>query len=82
MQVSLYVLSCFQHREGIYWCPAPLRNEEERNYKVRDAANVQAAPQPPIEDYISDSSVGSDDGAPATRRMPPKVATSAPRHTR
>jgi hypothetical protein len=54
-------MSSFQHREGIYWCPAPLRNEEERNYMVCDAADVQATPQPPVEEYISDSSVGNDD---------------------
>jgi hypothetical protein len=43
-----------------------LRNEEERNYKVYDAVDVQAAPQPPIEENISDSSVWSDDKASAT----------------
>jgi hypothetical protein len=46
-----------QHREGIYLCPAPLHNEEERSYKVRVVADVQAAPQPPSEEYISNSSV-------------------------
>jgi hypothetical protein len=44
--------------------------------------DVQTAPQPPIEDYVSDSLVGSDDDTPATRRVLPKVATSAPRCTR
>jgi hypothetical protein len=39
-QVSLSILSCCQHHEGIYWCPAPLRNEEERNYKVCAAPDV------------------------------------------
>jgi hypothetical protein len=70
-------LSCFQHREGIYWH----RNEEERSYKVRAATDVLAAPQPPIEEYISDSSVGSNEDAPATRRTPPKFAVSASRCT-
>jgi hypothetical protein len=79
-QVSLFVMSCFQYREGIYLCPAPLRNEEQRSYKVRDAAYVHVAPRPPIEEYISNSSVGSDDEAPAARRTPSKVA--APRRTR
>jgi hypothetical protein len=55
-----------------------LCNEEERNYKVRDAADMQAPPQMPIEEYISDSSMGSDDDAPTTRRAPPMVATFAP----
>jgi hypothetical protein len=59
-----------------------LRNEKERSYKVRDAADVQAALKLPIKEYISDSSMGSDDEAPAPRRAPPKVATSAPRRTR
>jgi hypothetical protein len=37
-------------------------------------------PPPPVEEYISDSTVGSDSEAPATsRRGPSKVA--APRHT-
>jgi hypothetical protein len=69
-------MSCFfQHREGIYWCPAPLRNEEQRSYKVRDAADVQEAPPPPIDEYLSDSTVGSDDEAPAaSRRAPSKVS--------
>jgi hypothetical protein len=59
-----------------------MHNEEELIYKVRDVADVKAAPQPPIEEYISESLVGSDDDAPATRRVPPKVATFASRHTR
>jgi hypothetical protein len=70
-----------QHREGIYWFLAPLRDEDQRNYKVRDAADVQAAPAPPVDEYVSDSMVGSNDEAPATsRRAPSKVAT--PRRTR
>jgi hypothetical protein len=43
---------------------------------------MRAALQQHIEEYISDSLVGSDDGAPTTKRVPPKVATSVPRHTR
>jgi hypothetical protein len=67
----------FQHREGIYWCPAPLRDEDQRNYKVSDVADVQAAPVPPIDDYVSDSMVGRDNEVPATsRRVPSKVAAS------
>jgi hypothetical protein len=54
-----------QHREGIYWCPALLRNEVQRNYKIRDVANVQAAPPLPVDEYIPDSTVGSDNEAPA-----------------
>jgi hypothetical protein len=70
-----------QHREGIYWCSAPLRDDDQRSYKVRDAADVQAAPAPPIDEYVSDPTVGSDDEAPATsRRAPSKVA--APRRMR
>jgi hypothetical protein len=30
----------FQHREGIYWCLAPLRDKDQRGYKVRDVADV------------------------------------------
>jgi hypothetical protein len=71
----------FQHREGIYWCPAPLCDEDQRSYKVRDVAKVQAAPAPPIDEYVSNSTVGSNNEAPAmSRRAPPKVA--APRHMR
>jgi hypothetical protein len=70
-----------QHREGIYWCPAPLRDDDRRSYKVRDAADMQAAPAPPIDKYISDLTVGSDDEAPTmSRRAPSMVAT--PRRTR
>jgi hypothetical protein len=68
-------VSCVQHREGIYWCPAPLRNEEQHIYKVRGTADVQAAPPPPIDEYLSDSMVGSDNEAPTARRVPSKVAT-------
>jgi hypothetical protein len=56
------------HCEGIYWCPAPLHDEDQRSYKVRDVADVQAAPAPPIDKYISDSTVGSDNEVPATSR--------------
>jgi hypothetical protein len=70
-----------QHHEGIYWCPALLRNEDQRNYKIRDVADVQAAPPLPVDEYISDSTVGSDNDAPAmSRRAPSGVA--APRCTR
>jgi hypothetical protein len=70
-----------QHREGIYWCPAPLRDKDQRIYKVRSVADVQAAPPPPVDEYVSDSMVGSDSEAPTTsHRGPSKVA--APRHTR
>jgi hypothetical protein len=63
-----------QHCEGIYWCPTPLRDEDQRNYKVRNIADVQAAPRPPIDEYISDPMVWSDDEAPAmSRRAPSKV---------
>jgi hypothetical protein len=66
-----------QHREGIYWCPALLRNEDQRSYKIRDVADVQAAPPPPVDEYVSDSMVGSDNEAPATsRRAPSRVAAS------
>jgi hypothetical protein len=66
-----------QHREGIYWCPTPLHDEDQRNYKVRNAADVQAAPPPPVDEYISDSMVGSDDEAPTTsHREPSKVIAS------
>jgi hypothetical protein len=37
----------FQHREGIYWCLAPLRDEDQHSYKVRDVVDVQTAPTPP-----------------------------------
>jgi hypothetical protein len=57
-----------QHLEGIYWCPAPLRDEDQRSYKVRDVADLQAAPPPPVDEYVSDSTVGSDSEAPATLR--------------
>jgi hypothetical protein len=65
----------------MYWCSAPLRNKEERSYKVRDAMDVQVAPQPPIEEYIFDLLVQSDDDTPTTTMAPPKVATSALQRT-
>jgi hypothetical protein len=44
-------------------------------------ADVQAAPAPPIDEYVSDSTVGSDNEAlTASCRAPSKVA--APRCTR
>jgi hypothetical protein len=71
----------FQHREGIYWRPAPLHDEDQRSYKVRDVADVQAAPVPPVDEYVSDSMVGSDNEAFARSwRVSSKVA--APRRTR
>jgi hypothetical protein len=77
----MFLCLAVQHREGINWCPAPLRDEDQRSYKVRSIADVQAAPPPPIDEYVSDSTVGSDSEAPATsRRGTSKVA--APRHTR
>jgi hypothetical protein len=36
-----YLRLVLQHREGIYWCPVPLRDEDQRSYKVRDTADVQ-----------------------------------------
>jgi hypothetical protein len=65
-----------QHREGIYRCPTPLRDEDQHSYKVRDVADVQAAPAPPIHEYVSDSMVGSDDEAPATSRRAPSRVTA------
>jgi hypothetical protein len=48
---------------------------------VRDAADVQAAPTPSVDEYVSDSMVGSDNKAPAmSRRAPSKV--TMPRCTR
>jgi hypothetical protein len=76
-----YVCLFVQHHESIYWCPAPLRDEDQRSYKVRSIADVQAAPPPLVEEYVSDSTVRSDSEAPTTsRRGPSKVA--APRRTR
>jgi hypothetical protein len=70
-----------QHREGIYWCPAPLRDEDQRSYKVRDVEDVQAAPPPPVVEYVSNSTVGCDNEAPTmSRRAPSKV--TAPWRTR
>jgi hypothetical protein len=76
-----YLRLVLQHHEGIYWCPAPLRDEDQHSYKVRDVADVQEVPPPPADEYVSDSMVGSDNEAPAvSRRAPSKVA--APRRTR
>jgi hypothetical protein len=50
-----------------------LRNEEHDTYKFCDAASMQEAPPPPINRYLSDSTVGSDDEAPTARRAPCKV---------
>jgi hypothetical protein len=36
-----YLRLVLQHREGIYWCPAPLRDQDQHSYKVRDVANVR-----------------------------------------
>jgi hypothetical protein len=35
-----YLHLVFQHREGIYWCPTPLGDEDQRSYKVRGMAGV------------------------------------------
>jgi hypothetical protein len=44
-------------------------------------ADVKAAPPPPVDEYVSDSTVGSDNEAPATScRSPSKVVV--PRRTR
>jgi hypothetical protein len=73
--LSCHVL-CLQHRKGIYWCPAPLRDEDQHNYKVHNVADVHAAPAPPVDEYVCDSTVGSDDEVPAmSHRAPSKVAT-------
>jgi hypothetical protein len=66
----------------MYWCSAPLPNEGERSFKDRAAGGVQAPLQQCVEDYLYDSSVGSDDEHPATRRAPMKVATPPSRRTR
>jgi hypothetical protein len=58
-----YLCLVLQHREGIYWCPALLRNEDQRSYKVRDTADVQAAPPYPVDEYVYDSTVGSNNEA-------------------
>jgi hypothetical protein len=55
----------WQRREGINWCPVPLHDEDQRSYKVRDVADVQVVPPPPVDEYVSDSMVGSEDDAPA-----------------
>jgi hypothetical protein len=78
---AMYVCLSVQHCEGIYWCPAPLRDENQRSYKVRNVADVQAAPPPSVDEYVSDSMVGSDSEEPSTSpRGPSKVTT--PRRTR
>jgi hypothetical protein len=75
-----YLLLVLQHHEGIYWCPATLHDEDQRSYKVRDATYVQAAPPPPVDEYISNSTVGSDNEAiTSSRRAPSRVAP--PRRT-
>jgi hypothetical protein len=76
-----YLRLVLQQHEGIYWCPAPLRGEDQRSYKIGDTADVQVAPPPPVDEYVSDSMVGSDNEASASsRRAPSKVAV--PRRTR
>jgi hypothetical protein len=65
-----------QHREGIYWCSVPLRDEDQLSYKVCGVGDVPVAPPPPVDEYISYSTVGSEDDAPAmSRRAQSKVAT-------
>jgi hypothetical protein len=44
-------------------------------------ADVQEAPPPPVDEYISDSTVGSDSEAPATSRKAP-FRVAAARRTR
>jgi hypothetical protein len=59
----------------------PLRDEGQHSYKVHDAEDVQKAPPPPVDEYISDSTEGNDSEAPTTsRRSPSRVA--AARRTR
>jgi hypothetical protein len=71
----------FQHRECIYRCLTPLCDEDQCSYKVHDVADMQAASVPPVDEYVFDSTVGSDNEAIATsRRAPSKVV--APRRTR
>jgi hypothetical protein len=73
--------SCFAAPRGHLLVPAPLRDEDQRSYKVHDVADMQAVPPPPVDEYISYSTVGSDREAPSvSRRAPSKVA--APRRTR
>jgi hypothetical protein len=38
-------------------------------------ADVQAAPPPPIDEYVSDSTVGSDSEAPAASHTAPSMVT-------
>jgi hypothetical protein len=57
-------------------------HNQERSYKLRASADALVTLQQHIEEHIFDSSVGRDDDAPTARRASPKVATSAPRHTR
>jgi hypothetical protein len=65
----------FQHHGGIYLFPAQLHNKDQHSYKVCDTADVQAAPPPPIEEYLSNLTVGSNNEAPtALRRALSKVA--------
>jgi hypothetical protein len=69
-----YLGLVLQHREGIYWCPALLRDEDQHNYKVRGVVDMQAAPATPIDKYVSDSTMGSDNEAPVvSHRAPSKV---------
>jgi hypothetical protein len=62
-----------QHREGIYWCPAPLRVEDQRSYKVRSVAEVQVAPPPPV------ASMSPTQRSRGTVRRPPRHAMVHPR---
>jgi hypothetical protein len=39
----MFLCLAVQHREGIYWCLAPLRDKDQRSYKVRSVADVQVA---------------------------------------
>jgi conjugal transfer/entry exclusion protein len=40
-------------------------------------ADVQAAPPPPVDEYVSDSTVGSDDDTPATSRKASSKVTAS-----
>lgn len=59
-----------------------MRNEEDRSFKVRAVKDIQPPPQQCIEEYISNSSVGSDDNGPTMRWVPRKATTLVSRRTR
>jgi hypothetical protein len=43
--------------------PGTTRDEDQRSYKVCNVADMQAVPAPPIDEYVSNSTVGSDNGS-------------------